>query len=99
MKSDTAFLAGHKVEIYTATWCPDCRRLERWLELNAVAHSKVDIDTTNGAAEHLEESTGKRGVPYFKLDGAKWVRGYHKELPMRFDPALLERELRQALGA
>jgi glutaredoxin len=95
---DTTFLADHRVEIYTATWCPDCRRLERWLADNHVAHSKVDIDKIDGAAEELEERTGKRGVPYFKLDGARWVRGYHKELPTRFDPKLLEAELRAALG-
>lgn len=99
MKSDVSFLTEHKLEVYTATWCPDCRRLDRWLAINGVPHVKVDIDTTDGAAEELEESTGKRGVPYLKLDGAKWVRGYHKELPARFDPALLVQELRQALGS
>jgi putative membrane protein len=98
MKTDVSFLNGQKIEVYSATWCPDCRRLDRWLELNGVPHAKVDIDTTGGAAEELEESTGKRGVPYLKLNGAKWVRGYHKELPARFDPALLVRELQQALA-
>lgn len=97
MKSEVSFLADRKIEVYTATWCPDCRRLDRWLEINQVPHSKVDIDKTDGAAEELEESTGKRGVPYIKIDGAKWVRGYHKELATRFDPALLVRELQAAV--
>ena len=97
MKHDLSFLAGHKVEVYTATWCPDCRRLDRWLSENEVAHDKVDIDRVDGAAEEVEEATGKRGVPYLKLDGARWVRGYHKELPTRFDPKLLVTELRAAV--
>jgi len=99
MKSDVAFLDGHTIEVYTATWCPDCRRLDRWLEANEVAHRKVDIDTVDGAADELEEATGKRGVPYFKLDGARWVRGYHKDLPGRFDPRVLVAELREATAA
>jgi glutaredoxin len=98
MKQDVAFLADHTIEVYTATWCPDCRRLDRWLAENGVAHSKVDIDEVAGAAEELEDRTGKRGVPYFKIDGGVWVRGYHKELRTRFDPKLLETELREALG-
>ncbi len=97
MNTDVRFLNGQKIEVYTATWCPDCRRLDRWLEIHGVPHSTVDIDKTDGAAEELEESTGKRGVPYLKLNGSKWVRGYHKELPTRFDPALLVSELQQAL--
>ena len=96
---DLSFLAGHRLEVYSATWCPDCWRLDRWLADNAVVHSVVDIDKVDGAAEELEAATGKRGVPYFKLDGASWVRGYHRELRTRFDPRLLESELRAALAA
>jgi len=99
MKTDVSFLSGRKIEVYTATWCPDCRRLDRWLEINGLPHEKVDIDKVDGAAEELEESTGKRGVPYIKVDGTKWVRGYHKELSTRFDPALLVRELQSAVSA
>ena len=95
---DLAFLAGHKLEVYTATWCPDCSRLARWLAQSDVAHENVDIDRVDGAAEKLEEETGKRGVPYILIDGVKWVRGYHKERPMRFDPALLVAELAAAVA-
>lgn len=98
MSSAFAFLAGHKLEVFTATWCPDCRRLERVLADAGIAHEKVDIDKVDGAAKELEQQTGKRGVPYIRVDGARWVRGYHKELPTRFDPKLLASELRAALG-
>jgi glutaredoxin len=94
---DLGFLAGHQLEVYTATWCPDCRRLDRWLAEHGVAHAKIDIDHVDGAAEKLEEETGKRGVPYVLIDGKKWVRGYHKELPARFDPRLFVAELAAAL--
>ncbi len=89
-------LAGLKLAVYSATWCPDCRRLEGWLAAHGVAHTKVDIETVPGAAEKLEAETGKRAIPFVLVDGGRWVRGYHKELPQRLDGDLLVEEL---LGA
>ena len=82
--------------VYSATWCPDCRRLEAWLAEHGVAHRKVDIEAVPGAAEKLEAETGKRAIPFVLVDGGRWVRGYHKELPQRLDGDLLVEEL---LGA
>ena len=89
-------LAGLELAVYSATWCPDCRRLEAWLSEHGVIHSKVDIETAPGAAEKLEAETGKRAIPYVLVGGRRWVRGYHKELPQRLDGDLLIEEL---LGA
>jgi glutaredoxin len=87
------------LEVFTATWCPDCRRLERWLAEAGVAHTTVDIETVPGAAERLERETGKRAIPFILVNGTTWVRGYHRELPQRLDPDLLVRELLGAAGA
>jgi len=87
------------LQVYTATWCPDCRRLERWLEASGVAHTAVDIEAVPGAAERLEAETGKKAIPFILVDGLAWVRGYHRELPQRFDPDLLVRELLAAAQA
>jgi mycoredoxin len=81
------------LEVYSAAWCPDCRRLEAWLAQHDVAHRKVDIETVPGAAEKLEAETGKRAIPFVLVDGGRWVRGYHKELPQRFDGDLFVEEL------
>jgi glutaredoxin len=86
-------LQGLDLQVYSATWCGDCRRLERWLREQEVAHLKVDLEQVPGAAERLEEETGKRAVPFILVNGRRWVRGYHRELPSRFDPDLLVREL------
>lgn len=90
---DPSALAGLDLQVYSADWCPDCRRLERWLAEAGVAHAKVDIERVEGAAERLERETGKRAIPFILVGGRRWVRGYHKELPQRFDPALLVTEL------
>ncbi|HJW71309.1 MAG TPA: glutaredoxin family protein [Geothrix sp.] len=86
-------LKGLELEVYGATWCPDCRRLEAWLAAQGVAHRKVDIEAVPGAAERLEAETGKRAIPFVLVDGKRWVRGYHKELPQRLDGDLLIAEL------
>jgi len=84
-------------QIYTANWCPDCRVLDRWLAVNGVPHTKVDIETTVGAAERLERETGKRAIPFILVNGKKWVRGYHKELPSRFSAEMLVNDLMEAI--
>ncbi len=93
---DLSLLHGLHLQVYSATWCGDCRRLERWLEENAVAYTKVDIDRVEGAAEQLEAETGKRAIPFIRVNGRRWVRGYHRDLPGRFDPEILVRELADA---
>ncbi len=86
-------LKGLDLAVYSATWCPDCRRLDAWLAKEGVAHRKVDIETAEGAAEKLEAETGKRAIPFVLVNGKRWVRGYHKELPQRLDGDLLVAEL------
>ena len=86
-------LAGLDLQVYSADWCPDCRRLEAWLKAEGVAYAKVDLESVPGAAEQLEAETGKRAIPFVKVGGRRWVRGYHKELPQRFSGDLLVQEL------
>jgi glutaredoxin len=62
-----------------------------------VRYQEVDIHEQPEAAERLERETGKQAVPFILVDGKTWVRGYHKELPGRFDARLLLEELRNAL--
>jgi glutaredoxin len=87
------------LQVFSATWCPDCRRLERWLAEHEVPHTLVDIETVPGAAERLEAETGKRAIPFVLVNGRAWVRGYHRDLPQRLDPAVLVQELLAAAGA
>lgn len=88
-----AELAALNLEVYTAAWCPDCRRLDAWLAGNGIPHTKVDLEAVPGAAEKLEAETGKRAIPFIRVEGGRWVRGYHREHPQRFDADLLVEEL------
>ena len=65
-----------KLTVYSATWCPDCVQAKRFLDEHGIDYELIEIDKTPGAAETLEEKTGKRGIPYFVLDDERWVRAY-----------------------
>ena len=98
MPAETDFLDGHELAVYSSRGCPDCTRLDRWMQQRGVPHRKVLIDEEPAAAEKLESETGKQAVPFILVDGRTWVRGYHKEERGRFSEGLLLAELRQALG-
>jgi len=84
------------LKVYSATWCPECRRLDKWLSDFGLVYEKVDIESVEGASKKLERETGKRAIPYVLVKGEHWVRGYHKELPQRFDSDLFIQELLKA---
>ena len=97
--NEASQLAGLDLQLYSAAWCGDCRRLDKWLSDQDLHFPKVDLEKEEGAAERLEAGTGKRGIPYFLVNGKRWVRGYHKELPQRLDTDLLIREILEAAKA
>lgn len=97
--SDLTFLSGHDLVVYSESSCPDCRRFDQWAQQNGVQLKKVLISEVEGAAEKLERETGKMAVPFILVDGRRWVRGYHKELPSRFSAEVLLSELRAAVEA
>ncbi|NUQ35974.1 MAG: glutaredoxin family protein, partial [Planctomycetaceae bacterium] len=78
-------LKDTKLTVYSAAWCPDCRRFKAWLDKEGVVYDYVGIDEDENAAAYLESHTGKRAIPFVLVNGKSWVRGYHKELPSRFD--------------
>ena len=98
MPGELDFLRGHELAVYSSHGCPDCSRLDRWMQQKGVAHRKVMIDEEPAAADKLESETGKQAVPFILVDGRAWVRGYHKEERGRFSEAVLLEELRQVLG-
>jgi len=92
--SDIAERLKHlNLNVYTATWCGDCTRLKRWLDEHGIAYQSTNIEEVDGAADKLVEETGKRAIPFVHVNDTTWVRGYHKEEPMRFVPEKLIEEL------
>ena len=58
------------VVMYCTSWCPDCKRARKWLAENKISYTEVDITTTPGAAQQVEQwANGNRTTPTFDIDG------------------------------
>jgi glutaredoxin len=56
------------ITIYSAGWCPDCRRVKNFLKERGVEFREVDIDTDEESeALVLRVNNGKRKVPTLKV--------------------------------
>src|SRR5262245_37733546 len=84
MHASVDFLRGHALTVYTSSGCPDCVRLEAWMDSRELPHQQIFIDRQHDAAEKLENETGKQAVPFILVDDKTWVRGYHSEERSRF---------------
>ena len=63
------------LQVYTASWCRDCRDAKRFLDKHNIAYTEVDIERTPGAADLVQQNVGKKAIPQFVIDG-KWVQPY-----------------------
>jgi glutaredoxin len=56
------------ITIYSAGWCPDCRRVKNFLKERGVEFHEVDIDTDEESEELvLRVNNGRRKVPTLKV--------------------------------
>ncbi len=57
------FLDGHELVVYHTTWCPDCKRLERWLEGQGLTPGQVNIEEDDVAAATAEATSDDTELP------------------------------------
>ena len=62
-----------EVRLFTAAWCPHCKRAKADLAKRGVSYSEYDIDTPDGMAAFIQASG--RAVPLLVTDSAR-VLGY-----------------------
>ncbi|HVN92854.1 MAG TPA: glutaredoxin family protein [Terracidiphilus sp.] len=79
------------VQVYTTSWCRDCRAAKQFLDEHGIAYTEVNVDTTPSASAEVIARVGKRAVPQLVIDG-EWFQPY---LPGR---GLLIDELHRRLG-
>jgi mycoredoxin len=64
-----------QLQVYTTSWCRDCRAAKRFLDEHKISYTEIDIELTPSAADLLVQNVGKRAIPQFVLDG-KWIQPY-----------------------
>ena len=63
------------VQVYTATWCRDCRAAKQFLEAHGIVYSEINVDADPSASDEIMRRVGKRAVPQLVIDG-EWFQPY-----------------------
>jgi mycoredoxin len=79
------------VQMYTSSWCRDCRAAKEFLTTHGVQYTEINVDMDPAASAALLKNVGKRAVPQLVIDG-EWFQPY---TPGR---GLLIDELHRRLG-
>lgn len=64
-----------KVQVYTATWCRDCRTAKQFLDANGIIYTEIDVDADPVASAEVVRRVGKRAIPQLVIDG-EWFQPY-----------------------
>jgi mycoredoxin len=64
-----------KVQVYTASWCRDCRAAKQFLEANSITYTEIDVDADPAAMDEVFRHVGKRAIPQMVIDG-EWFQPY-----------------------
>ena len=63
------------VQLYTASWCRDCRMAKQFLNAHGIPYTEIDVDANPAASAEVIEHAGKRAVPQLVIDG-EWFQPY-----------------------
>lgn len=76
----------HRVIIYGADWCPDCRRAKAFLRENQVNFMHVDVDLDPSAADEVTRiNNGKRIIPTLVINGEPYSNPSNSTLRQALD--------------
>ncbi len=64
-----------KVQVYSTSWCRECRTAKQFLETHSIEYIEIDIDEDPAAADEVLRRTGKRAIPQMVIDG-EWFQPY-----------------------
>ena len=64
-----------KVEVYSTTWCRDCRAAKQFLDAHGIVYSEINVDDDPAASAEVLRRVGKRAVPQLVIDG-EWFQPY-----------------------
>lgn len=67
--------------MYSASWCPDCKRSKKFLEENKILYLDIDIGKDNDAFIFIEKLTRRVRIPTMVFpDGSIMIEPANDEL-------------------
>ena len=63
------------VQVYTTSWCRDCRAAKQFLDAHGIAYTEINVDADPAASAEVLRRVGKRAVPQLVIDG-EWFQPY-----------------------
>lgn len=79
------------VQVYTASWCRDCRTAKEFLDTHGIGYTEINVDANQAASDELVRHVGKRAIPQLVIDH-EWFQPYKPGRGLLFD------ELHKRLG-
>lgn len=80
------FVHPETLTVYSADWCPDCRRSKRLLDNRGVTYTLVDLVADPSRAAEAEQISGRKSIPVVVFpDGDFFVEPTDKELAAKLD--------------
>lgn len=65
-----------KVELYTTSWCPWCKKAKAFFRTRGIAFTEYDIEKDKEAARRKTQIDRQQGVPFAVING-KGIHGYN----------------------
>lgn len=73
-----------KVQVYTASWCRDCRAAKQFLDTHGIAYTEINVDADPAASAEVVRHVGKRAIPQLVIDG-EWFQPYKPGRGLLYD--------------
>ncbi|PWH13164.1 MAG: NrdH-redoxin [Anaerolineae bacterium] len=78
-----------KIVMYSASWCPDCRRAKAFFETRGVEYLDVDIGRDSEAYRFIEKTTRRVRIPtIFFPDGTMLIEPSNEMLTAKLENRL-----------
>jgi len=72
------------VQVYTTSWCRDCRAAKQFLDDHRIAYTEINVDRDPAASAEVLRRVGKRAIPQLVIDG-EWFQPYTPGRGLLFD--------------
>jgi glutaredoxin len=83
-QNDRDTIATMKIQMYTASWCRDCRATKQFLDTHGIQYKEINVDADPAASAEVVRHVGKRAIPQLVIDG-EWFQPYKPGRGLLYD--------------